>query len=163
MIGQFEHKSYIGIPHVEAVDNVIAGRILGIDAIVTFEGDTVPEVRKAFEESVEDYLAWCASRTKDPEKPFAGSVKLRMPSELHEAVARAADAERTSVVDIIVRTLTQVFVVEGQRAGPTDSVQGRPRVDAPSPVPIHPEPIYGHSVEDPAGPSRSRRTGRKSG
>lgn len=156
----FKHKGYIGIPHVEADDDVIAGVILGIATIVTFEGDTVPEARKAFEDSVDDYLAWCQERGEEPEKPFAGKVELRLPREVHRAVALAADAERTNVADYIGRKLRRALEAEGQIApevvplGPTYGEQKR-RGEPEAPA----QPLYGHPMETAKPRKRKGRAG----
>lgn len=48
---------------------VLHGVLLGMRDVVTFEGDTPAEVRQAFRESVDDYLAWCAELGEPPEVP----------------------------------------------------------------------------------------------
>jgi uncharacterized protein (DUF433 family) len=40
---------------------------------ITFAGESVPELRRAFQESVDDYLAFCAARNESPEKPYSGT------------------------------------------------------------------------------------------
>jgi len=43
--------------------------VINIRDVVTFEGETVEEVQQAFRDSVDDYLAFCAERNEEPEKP----------------------------------------------------------------------------------------------
>jgi predicted HicB family RNase H-like nuclease len=38
--------------------------------VITFQGSSVKELKKAFEESVEVYLAFCESRSEELDKPF---------------------------------------------------------------------------------------------
>ncbi|OGO35391.1 MAG: hypothetical protein A2W35_01270 [Chloroflexi bacterium RBG_16_57_11] len=45
------------------------GEVINIRDVVTFEGETVEEVQQAFRDSVDDYLAFCAERNEEPEKP----------------------------------------------------------------------------------------------
>jgi predicted HicB family RNase H-like nuclease len=62
--------------------------------VVTFEGESVLELRQAFQGSVEDYLAFCAERGEEPERPFSGTFTVRIPPELHRDIyvqARLAD------------------------------------------------------------------------
>jgi predicted HicB family RNase H-like nuclease len=40
--------------------------------VIIFRGSSVDELKRAFEDSVEDYLDFCASRREAPEKPFSG-------------------------------------------------------------------------------------------
>lgn len=37
-------------------DNVFVGRVVGIRSIMSFHGETIAELRKAFEEAIEDLL-----------------------------------------------------------------------------------------------------------
>jgi len=50
------YKDYIGSVHFNADDEVFFGKIEGIENLVSFEGDSVIELKKAFEEAVDDYL-----------------------------------------------------------------------------------------------------------
>lgn len=54
------YKGYVGI--VAPEDGTFHGRVSGLADVVTFEGKTYGEVRQAFHDSVDDYLAFCAER-----------------------------------------------------------------------------------------------------
>jgi predicted HicB family RNase H-like nuclease len=89
-----EYKGYIGRVEIDEEDGLLHGEIINIRDVVTFEGRSVEEVRQAFRDSVEDYLAFCAERGEEPEKPLSGRFVLRVPPELHRKVyikARLAD------------------------------------------------------------------------
>ncbi|MEW5972216.1 MAG: type II toxin-antitoxin system HicB family antitoxin [Pseudomonadota bacterium] len=78
-------------------DKIIVGRILGIRDIVTFHGESVPELERAFHESVDDYLAACAKLGQEPNKPASGRMMLRVPQEVHRAALMAAEASGKSL------------------------------------------------------------------
>ena len=67
------HKGYIAKIEFDEDDKVLHGRILGIRDVITFEADSVEGAIAAFEESVDDYLAFCEERNKEPERPFSGN------------------------------------------------------------------------------------------
>ena len=48
------------------------GEVIGLRDVITFQGRSVAELRKAFKESIEDYLAFCKARGEAPQKPFSG-------------------------------------------------------------------------------------------
>ena len=50
------------------------------------------ELQAAFEEAVEDYLATCKQLNKPPQKQYSGKLKLRIPPDIHVAIAEAAEA-----------------------------------------------------------------------
>jgi predicted HicB family RNase H-like nuclease len=63
-----EYKTYYATVHFKPDDEVFHGKIIGINDLVSFEGTTVKELKKAFHEAVEDYLETCEELGKDPEK-----------------------------------------------------------------------------------------------
>lgn len=89
-----KYKGYTGSVQFDDDDGTLFGRVLGIRDVITFEGKSVDEVRKAFHDSVDDYLAWCEKDGRPPEKPFSGRFNVRISPDLHaKAVAAAAKAD----------------------------------------------------------------------
>ncbi len=99
----FEHKGYKGRIHSADMDNGwFSGIIEGIQDMVTFEGKTVPQLQKAFQDSVEDYLEFCENRKELPEKPFSGKFVVRLAPDLHQQASDAAREEDVSLNTWIV-------------------------------------------------------------
>ena len=73
------------------------GRVVNTRDIIFFEADSFEQLKKEFEFSIDDYLAMCAERGEEPDKPYSGKVALRMSPELHRAVATAAAVEGKSL------------------------------------------------------------------
>jgi predicted HicB family RNase H-like nuclease len=78
-------------------DQCFIGHIAGINDVVGFHGDSVSELRTAFEEAVEDYLEACEKLGRVPQKPYSGKLMLRVPPEVHAAVAAAAEVSGKSI------------------------------------------------------------------
>lgn len=72
-------------------DGILFGQIAGIRDGVGFHADSVDELREAFHEAVDDYLATCAAIGKDPHKPFSGKVMFRVDPEVHRKAVVAAE------------------------------------------------------------------------
>ena len=58
------YKGYVGTVEYSEEDNCLFGRIAGIRDIISYEGESVKELRAAFEEAVDDYLGYCAATGK---------------------------------------------------------------------------------------------------
>lgn len=52
------YKGYIGSVNYSDKDQVSFGKIEGINGLVNFEGESVKELTKAFQEAVDDYIAY---------------------------------------------------------------------------------------------------------
>ena len=57
--------------------------MIGLRDVITFQGESVAEVTKAFHDSVDDYLEFCTSTVEDPEKIYSGQLVLRLAPEVH--------------------------------------------------------------------------------
>lgn len=92
-----EHGGYRGSVRFSGGDRVFYGRILGINDVITFEGETVNELEVAFREAVADYLSTCKELGKAPERAYSGKIPLRIDPELHRAIALEADTAGSSL------------------------------------------------------------------
>ncbi len=82
-----KYKEFIGSVHFSAEDDLFYGKIQGIGDSITFEGNSVVDLKKAFEEAVEDYVVICRQIDKDPHKSYKGSFNVRIKSDLHKKAA----------------------------------------------------------------------------
>lgn len=55
---KLNYKGFIGSVAFSEEDNVFFGKIEGIDGLVNFEGSSVEELKEAFHEAVDDYVAY---------------------------------------------------------------------------------------------------------
>jgi predicted HicB family RNase H-like nuclease len=78
-------------------DECLIGHIAGIRDIVGFHGDSVAELRAAFRAAVDNYLAASERLGRDPQKPYSGTLTVRVASELHASVAMQAQASGKSI------------------------------------------------------------------
>jgi predicted HicB family RNase H-like nuclease len=92
-----QYKGYSARIEYSDEDRCFVGHMAGIRDIVGFHGESVAEMRAAFEEAVDDYLALCAETGKRPDKPYSGRIMLRVPPELHAQAARRAEANGLSL------------------------------------------------------------------
>lgn len=81
-----EYKGYLGKVEFDDDANIFHGEVINLRDVVTFQGETVDELRKAFHESVDDYLDFCATRKEEPEKPYSGKFVVRIEPELHKTL-----------------------------------------------------------------------------
>jgi predicted HicB family RNase H-like nuclease len=68
------YKSYQAIVELDEEAGVLHGEVINTRDVITFQGSSVKELKRAFEESVDDYLEFCASRGQEPEEPFGRAL-----------------------------------------------------------------------------------------
>ncbi|MCB0159287.1 MAG: type II toxin-antitoxin system HicB family antitoxin [Caldilineaceae bacterium] len=102
-----EYKGYIGSVQFDDDADIFHGEVINIRDVVTFQGTSVQEIRKAFQESVDDYLEFCAQRGEEPERPFSGKFTIRVSPELHRKVYVQAKLHDMSLNGWISEILTE--------------------------------------------------------
>jgi len=83
-------KNFFGSVHFSAEDEVFYGKIEGVNDLITFEGNSVSTLKKAFEEAVDDYIEICEESEKPIHKSFKGSFNVRLNPELHSKAFESA-------------------------------------------------------------------------
>jgi len=101
------HKGYAARIEYSEEDGCFVGHIAGIRDVVGFHGESVKELRTAFEEAVDDYLETCEKRGREPLKAYSGKLMLRIPPDIHAAVAMAAEASGKSINQLVAEILDQ--------------------------------------------------------
>ncbi|MBQ3059438.1 MAG: type II toxin-antitoxin system HicB family antitoxin [Desulfovibrio sp.] len=103
------YKGYKAVISFSAEDECLVGHIAGINDIVGFHGESVEEIRQAFEEAVDFYLESCEKMGVNPNKPYSGHITLRLPPDLHAELAVLAQANGSSLNGWLVSTLSRII------------------------------------------------------
>jgi len=92
-----EYKGFAARVEYSEDDGCFIGHIVGIRDVIGFHGESVAELRAAFDEAVDDYLATCEKLGKAPNKPYSGQFRLRLAPELHARAAMLAETRGKSL------------------------------------------------------------------
>lgn len=65
--------------------------------MIGFHGESISELRQAFEEAVDDYLETCKRLGREPQKTYSGKLSLRLEPTLHASVAAKAELAEKSI------------------------------------------------------------------
>ena len=63
------HEGYVATLEIDEDARIIHGRVLNARAVLTFEGETIDELRQAFADTIADYRDWCRERGVEPSWP----------------------------------------------------------------------------------------------
>jgi len=101
-MGTLKHKGYSGTLEYSEEDNCLYGKVIGMNKnLITYEGKTLEELKADFEAGIDLYLKSCKERGIKPQKPFSGSLNIRIPSEVHSQLALKAQLTGRSINAII--------------------------------------------------------------
>jgi predicted HicB family RNase H-like nuclease len=107
-----EYKGYFAKVEFDDDANIFHGEVINLRDVITFEGETVKKLKKAFQDSVDDYLDFCAERGENPEKPYSGKFVVRVEPELHKNITiearKAGKSLNVWVSDTISKALKDI-------------------------------------------------------
>jgi len=92
MSNLIEHKGYYGTVEYSSGDNVLYGKVVGIDGLISYEGKSVQELKLDFIEAVDDYLKICDDEGIEPQRAYRGKFNVRVSPELHRTLANYSTA-----------------------------------------------------------------------
>ncbi len=121
-----KYKRYTGSVEVDEESKVLYGRVIGLRDMITYEAQSFAELEKAFRDSVDVYLNFCAERGESPEKPFSGQLLLRLPPELHRELSHSAETKKVSLNSLIQTLLEGHMRESGTDRSTRDKVE-KPR------------------------------------
>ena len=105
MSNTMEYKGYVGSVEFSQEDSVLFGKVMGIRALISYEGQTVQELVNDFHDAVDAYLNLCAEEGTPPEKAYKGSFNIRISPELHRRAALYATAHQTTLNRVVESAL----------------------------------------------------------
>ena len=74
MIDMLEHKGYLGTVEYSAENNILYGKIVGITGVISYEGESISELKSCFVEVIDDYLSCCEAEGRIPMKSYCGKL-----------------------------------------------------------------------------------------
>lgn len=87
--------------------DMFRGEILGLTGGADFYGKTPKELRAEFRKSLSVFLEVCKEKGIEPRRSYSGKFNLRIPPDLHEKLAIAAQAEGKSINTLAQEALEQ--------------------------------------------------------
>ena len=96
-MNEMTYQNYSAKVEYDPIDKIFVGHSIGIRDIVGFHGSTVEELEAAFHDAVDHYLEVCEKIGQTPQRSYSGKLTLRIPPEIHMAVATAAEINSKSI------------------------------------------------------------------
>lgn len=104
-----EYKGYHAKIEYSSEDETFIGHIVGINDVLSFDGENIEELKSSFHESIDEYLQMCKEIGKAPDKEFKGSFNVRISPELHKSAYFEASKQGISLNQYVERAISQSF------------------------------------------------------
>ena len=114
MKNTMEYKGYVGSVEFSEEDEIFFGRVLGIRALISYEGTSAKELIDDFHTAVDDYLILCEEHGMEPEKAYKGSFNVRVSPELQQAAAICAAAQQISLNSFVESALKNCVMMQNK-------------------------------------------------
>jgi predicted HicB family RNase H-like nuclease len=82
-----KYKGYEGSIVYDDEGEIFHGEVMNTKDVITFQGRSVSELKRAFKESIDE----------QPEKPFSGTLVIRIDPDLHRKLAIQARKKKKSL------------------------------------------------------------------
>ena len=105
MKNTMEYKGYLGSVEFSDEDGVFFGKVLGVRALISYEGENARDLVSDFHAAVDDYLLACREEGVAPEKSFKGSFNVRISPELHKRAVIAATSRQMTLNSFVERSI----------------------------------------------------------
>lgn len=99
------YKDFIGSVEISLEDNILYGKILYINGLITYEANTLDELKTEFESAVDDYIELCQEQGLDAYKSFNGKFNVRVSPELHKKASLLATKQGLSLNSFICQAI----------------------------------------------------------
>lgn len=113
MKNTIEYKGYIGSVEFSEEDALFFGKVMGIRALISYEGENARSLIEDFHGAVDDYLELCAAEGVEPERAYKGSFNVRISPELHKKAIMVAMSRQMSLNSFVEKSIEKaVFAGE---------------------------------------------------
>lgn len=91
-MNKLRYKGYVGSVEMSEEDNCLYGHVLDLphETEITYEGETVAQLKEDFMNAVDGYIAYCESKGVQPCKSCKGALNIRISPDAYTKIAQIA-------------------------------------------------------------------------
>lgn len=115
------YKDFEGSIEVDLDDDLLYGQILFINDVITYEGENLYELKKAFKNMVDEYIKYCEELGVKPQKTYSGSFNIRPGAEIHKKLVQEAELNGETLNQLIKNIFKKYFEEKEQKEFPINS------------------------------------------
>jgi predicted HicB family RNase H-like nuclease len=101
-----DYRGFQGTVMYSAEDRLLHGRVVGVRGLVSYEGESIPDLEADFHVAVDDYISFLDSKGASP-LPLAEVVPVVFPLALHERAVRFAQQHNQELTDVVEEAVSK--------------------------------------------------------
>ena len=105
-----EHKGYVGTVEYSSEDNILFGQVIGIRGLISYEGNSIEELKADFAVAINDYLIECEANGREPQQPYNGQLNVRISPDIHKKL-QMYSSSKSQILDEIVEAAIKSYIV----------------------------------------------------
>ena len=111
MKNTLDYKGFIGSVNYSNEDQILFGKIEGINDLVTYESTEVGDLIQQFKISVDEYIESCKHFNKPLLKSYKGSFNVRVKPAIHQKAALLATMKGISLNQLVQNAIEKELEV----------------------------------------------------
>ena len=104
-----EHKGYLGTVEYSAEDNMLFGQVVGIRGLISYEGNSIDELKADFAEAIDDYLIECEAVGREPQQPYNGKLNIKISPDVHKKL-QIYSTSKKQIPDTVVEAAIKNYI-----------------------------------------------------
>ena len=101
-----QYNDYLGTVEYALESKVFHGKIIGIDSLISYEGNDLESLTDDFKGAVDDYLSLCKDEGITPEKPHYSHINVKIPLTLHKNLAAFSTKHNKTLNETVEEALS---------------------------------------------------------
>jgi predicted HicB family RNase H-like nuclease len=101
-----DYRGFQGTVMYSAEDKLLHGRVLGVRGLVSYEGESIPDLEADFRTAVDDYIEFLDSNGVSP-LPLAEVIPVAFPPALHQRAFRFAEKHNQELTDVVEEAVSK--------------------------------------------------------
>ena len=99
------YKNYIADIRYDYINEIFHGEVVNIHDVITFQGNSIHALKRAFKDSIDDYIEFCKERNEKPETPLDGILTISLPYKKQKEIEQKAKKSGMNLSDWVIQKL----------------------------------------------------------
>ncbi|MBR4587985.1 MAG: type II toxin-antitoxin system HicB family antitoxin [Lachnospiraceae bacterium] len=100
-----KYKGYKASISYDEMDRIFVGEVFGISDSLNFHGSSIDELEQSFHNCIDNYIDYCASIGKEPQRAFTGNFNVRTTPSIHAQASEYAAENGMSLNQVVTKAM----------------------------------------------------------